>query len=135
MTSNCQLFHSLSYDDAEAGLAFLAAVGFTERVVHRDPTDPSVVVHAELAWRQTGGVMCGSNRGRTDSTDFTDVVGQSRCYCVVETDADVDRVHAAALDAGATSLRAPEDQDYGGRTCLVQDAEGNQWSFGSYAGE
>lgn len=135
MTANCQLFHSLSFDDAEAGIAFLTAAGFTERVVHRDPADPSVVVHAEFAWRQTGGVMFGSNRGRTDTADFTDAVGQARCYCVVETDADVDRVHAATVGVGATSIRAPEGQDYGGRTCVVRDVEGNLWSFGSYRGE
>lgn len=135
MTSSSQLFHSLAFDDVEAGIAFLTAVGFTQRALHRDPDDASVVVHAEFAWRDNGGVMFGSNRGRTDNSSFTDEVGHARCYCVVETDADVDRVHSAALGAGATSLQAPMNPDYGGRTCTVRDPEGNQWSFGTYAGE
>ncbi len=127
-----QLFHSLSFRDADAGIAFLTALGFVTREVHRDPDDDTVVVHAELTWRETGGVMCGTDRGRTEG--WTDSVGRSRCYCVVESDADVDRVHAAALAAGGTSVQAPSDADYGGRTCAVADAEGNQWSFGSYGG-
>jgi uncharacterized glyoxalase superfamily protein PhnB len=53
---------------------------------------------------------------------------------VVATDADVDDVYARALAAGATEALAPADQDYGGRSATVRDAEGNQWSFGSYAG-
>jgi PhnB protein len=40
---------------------------------------------------------------------------------------DVDDVYAKALDAGATSLREPEDQFYGDRSAGVRDAAGNQW--------
>jgi PhnB protein len=40
---------------------------------------------------------------------------------------DVDSAYAAALAAGATSLRPPEDQVYGDRSAGVLDAEGNQW--------
>lgn len=132
--TTCQLFHSLSFRDADAGMAFLTAVGFERRAVHRDPADATVVVHAEFSWREVGGVMFGSDRGRTGE-GWTDSVGHSRCYCVVESDDDVDRVYAAALAAGAASLVAPTNPDYGGRTCAVTDTEGNQWSFGSYTGE
>ncbi len=40
---------------------------------------------------------------------------------------DVDAAYAAALAAGATSLRPPEDQPYGDRSAGVVDPEGNQW--------
>ncbi len=40
---------------------------------------------------------------------------------------DVDAVYQRALQAGATSVRAPEDQFYGDRTGGVQDSFGNQW--------
>ncbi|MGH3448870.1 MAG: VOC family protein [Nocardioidaceae bacterium] len=46
----------------------------------------------------------------------------------------VDAVFAQALAAGATAVREPTDQDYGGRNCVLRDPEGNQWSFGSYHG-
>ena len=130
------LSHSLPFDDADAAMEFLRAVGFREAAVHRD--DSGAVVHAEYLWRDTGGVMFGSAvraRGETaEGTDWVRSSGHGQCYCVVETDEDVDRVHAAALSAGATSVQEPNDPDYGGRTCTVRDAEGNQWSFGSYPG-
>lgn len=40
---------------------------------------------------------------------------------------DVDAAYARALEAGGTSLRAPEDQFYGDRSAGVVDAFGNQW--------
>lgn len=39
---------------------------------------------------------------------------------------DVDATYARALEAGATSLRAPEEQPYG-RSAGVRDASGNRW--------
>jgi uncharacterized glyoxalase superfamily protein PhnB len=129
-----QLFLSMTYSDAEAGMAFLRAVGFTEALVVRSSDDPSVVEHAQFDWRDHGGVMFGSaDRPRRDR--FPISPGQARCYCVVAADADVDAVHAAALAAGGSSVIEPVDEDYGGRGCAVSDPEGNLWSFGSYAGE
>ncbi len=40
---------------------------------------------------------------------------------------DTDAVYARALAAGASSLRAPEDQFYGDRSGGVKDAWGNVW--------
>jgi len=129
------LFHSLQYDDVEAGMDFLRAVGFTEAVVYRD--DSGAVVHAQFDWRDTGGVMFGSVRRADDGEreGWLRSSGHGQCYCVVETDDDVRRVHEAALAAGATSVQAPTAPDYGGLTCAVRDPEGNQWSFGTYPGE
>jgi Uncharacterized protein conserved in bacteria len=42
---------------------------------------------------------------------------------------DVDAAVASAVAAGATVLRAPEDQFYGDRAALVADPFGHQWSF------
>jgi uncharacterized glyoxalase superfamily protein PhnB len=39
---------------------------------------------------------------------------------------DADASYARAVEAGATSLRAPEDQPYG-RSAGVRDASGNHW--------
>lgn len=131
--TDCTLFHTLTFADVQRGIAFLEAVGFRKAAVYTDENDPSIVVHAQYDWRDTGGVMFGSPRER--ESGWQDSVGHAQCYCVVETDEEVDRVHAAALAAGATSLQEPVDQDYGGRGCAVRDHEGNQWSFGSYRGE
>ncbi|NNG35319.1 VOC family protein [Nakamurella aerolata] len=153
--SNRTLFHVLAYADVNRGIAFLEAVGFTRAAIYTDGDGAdAVVVHAQYNWRDTGGVMFGQQRPRTtdtgdtadtadtadpagtpDTAGFVDGVGRAQCYCVVETDADVDRVHAAAIAAGGRSVQAPNNPDYGGRECTVRDAEGNQWSFGTYQGE
>ena len=43
--------------------------------------------------------------------------------------ADVDAAVAQAESAGATVLRAPEDQFYGDRAAVVADPWGHQWSL------
>jgi uncharacterized glyoxalase superfamily protein PhnB len=128
MTS-ATLFHSLSFHDPARAMTFLEAVGFTRASVYTDEQDPSRVLHAQYDWGGHGGVMFGSASPGSDSA------GHGSCYCVVDSDGEVDAVHARALAAGGTSVRPPEDQSYGGRACTVGDPEGNQWSFGSYRGE
>jgi uncharacterized glyoxalase superfamily protein PhnB len=40
---------------------------------------------------------------------------------------DVGDVYRAAIQAGATSIREPEDMFYGDRSGGVADSQGNQW--------
>lgn len=133
-TTKPQLFHSLTYADADKGLAFLAALGFEQILVVRNDDDPSRVEHAELRWRDSGGIMLGSIR-HAGPHKIPDTAGQARCYLVVETDADVDAIYDKALANGATTIEDPADQPYGGRVATVADPEGNHWSVGSYSGE
>ena len=51
------MWTSMAFRDAEAMIGWLKAVGFQERAVYRDDTDPGTVVHAELVWPRGGGVM------------------------------------------------------------------------------
>jgi uncharacterized glyoxalase superfamily protein PhnB len=44
---------------------------------------------------------------------------------------DVDAAYKRALQAGAKSLREPQDQFYGDRTGGVADDQGNQWWIGT----
>ena len=126
------IFHSLSYDDAPAAIEFLStAFGFVPHGVH--PDDTGRIMHAQLDWPPGGAIMLGSSRRHDEQ--WVDSVGRSQCYCVTETDEDVDALYERAVAAGATVVRKPEDQDYGGRGCTLRDPEGNQWSFGSYRGE
>ena len=46
-----QLYACLRYHDAEAVISFVTALGFTERLVVRDESDPSLVQHAQFRWR------------------------------------------------------------------------------------
>jgi uncharacterized glyoxalase superfamily protein PhnB len=47
---------------------------------------------------------------------------------------DVDAAYARALEAGAASIYAPMDQEYGDRDCGVRDLSGNVWYIGSALG-
>ena len=127
------VWHSLSYRDAPAALKFLAdAFGFVEKAAYYDEDDSSIVMHAQMDWPPGGGIMFGSSP-RPDA--MTDPTGYSSAYCVVESVADVDPLFERATAAGAEVVRPPADQGYGGRNFIVKDPEGNQWSFGDYAGE
>ncbi len=42
---------------------------------------------------------------------------------------DVDAVFARAVNAGATPLQPPADQEYGARSATVVDASGNRWAI------
>lgn len=46
---------------------------------------------------------------------------------------DVDAHHRRAVEHGAEIVMEPTDQDYGSRDYMARDAEGNVWSFGTYA--
>lgn len=120
------LWLALRFRDADTMIGWLTAIGFTEHQVFRDEDDPTTVQHAEMLWPGGGGIMFGSHR---DSEDWPASPGTGAAYLVTD---DPDGVHRAAIDAGATSLYAPRDEDYGGRAAGVVDPEGNLWSFGSY---
>ena len=47
---------------------------------------------------------------------------------------DCDAVYAKALAAGAKSLAAPENKEYGDRNAGVEDACGNHWYIGTHLG-
>jgi PhnB protein len=48
---------------------------------------------------------------------------------------DCDATYARALQAGATSIAEPADQDYGERNARVKDASGNFWYIATYKGD
>ncbi len=45
---------------------------------------------------------------------------------------DIDATHKAALDAGATEVRAPENQFYGDRDGFIIDPFGHGWTIASH---
>jgi uncharacterized glyoxalase superfamily protein PhnB len=46
--------------------------------------------------------------------------------------ANVDAVYDRAVASGATSLRAPADQEYGDRDASIRDPYGNNWYIGTH---
>lgn len=126
------LFPAFRVTDADATIDLLLALGFTERLVVRDPDDASIVHHAELAWGDRGGLMLGSLRGDGSGLDQP---GTASMYIVVDDDDDVDRLHAVAVERGLRVVQEPIDRDHGGRETGFLDADGNRLSIGSYPGQ
>lgn len=47
---------------------------------------------------------------------------------------DCDAVYQRAIDAGATSMREPQDEAFGDRTAGVRDPFGNHWGLATHIG-
>lgn len=120
------IFPAFQARDPRAMIDFLVAVGFEETAVYGEGER---VEHAQLDWPEGGGVMFGSHK---PDGDFTVEPGTMSCYVVT---ADPHGVHERARAAGATIERPPRETDYGAVEVGFRDPEGNQWSFGTYAGE
>ncbi|MEU6817662.1 VOC family protein [Streptomyces sp. NPDC046860] len=122
------VYPTLLYADARAAIAQLTqALGFTELAVYE--SEDGTVLHAELA-QGNGAVMLGS-KGRGGAFDGAMAgAGPTGVYVVV---ADVDAHHRRAVEHGVEILMPPTDQDYGSRDYMARDAEGNIFSFGTYA--
>jgi uncharacterized glyoxalase superfamily protein PhnB len=117
---------ALQAHDPRAVIAFLVALGFEETACYTD--EAGVVAHAQLDWPEGGGVMLGAHR---PAGPFTQQPGSTAAYVVT---ADVDAVVARAR-AARIEVPAVEERDYGSREVALRDPEGNQWTFGTYAGE
>ncbi len=122
------LWPSITCDDAVQTRAWLVALGFTEGICV-DGT-AGTIMHSELLWPEGGRLMV-STRHAKDDTTFEVPRGSTSCY-VVTADPDAVRARAQALDAEV--IREMEETDYGSRGFSIADAEGNRYSFGTYAG-
>ncbi|MFJ5830523.1 VOC family protein [Streptomyces sp. NPDC093089] len=128
MTVTPDICPALRYEDAKAAIKQLTeGFGFTERAVYEG--EDGRVVHAELAYGN-GMVMLGSKGSGTDFDKLMAGAGPVAVYVRV---ADVDEHHARAVARGVEIVVPPADQEYGSRDYTARDAEGNVWSFGTYA--
>lgn len=130
-TMNATVWTCFRARDPRAIISFLEAIGFDRGIVVDGPDGR--VEHAQLTWGPNGGVMLGSLRGDGSALDRS--AGNTAAYLVVDRDDEVDAWFRRAIEAGGTPDAEPTDQDYGGRSAGVLDAEGNSWNCGSYAGE
>lgn len=116
----------LYYKDSAAALDFLtSAFGFTEKVRMAD--ENGRVTHAEIAFGD-GVVMFGTPGDEYKSPKERG--GATHLVYVYVDDVDAHFEHAKA--AGASIVRAPEDQFYGDRSYVVTDPEGHEWSFATH---
>jgi uncharacterized glyoxalase superfamily protein PhnB len=119
----------LSYRDSKAAVRFLEeAFGFEAKLVVENE---GTVVHAQVGYGTGMVMMSDVTTGDGFLTTAADV-GKPTGGVYVVIDGDVDAHAARAEQAGATIVRPPADQDYGGREYTCRDPEGNLWSFGTY---
>jgi uncharacterized glyoxalase superfamily protein PhnB len=129
--TNPTVWAGLSYADAPAAIQFLTKTfGFVEKLVVPGGEDREIA-HAELRWPSgAGAIMLGSTRDKNDP--FYIEPGKASVYVVTD---EPDALYARAVEAGAEVVQELYDADYGSRGFTVRDPEGNQWSFGTYAGQ
>lgn len=130
-TARMSIIPALQYRDAKAAIAFLcAAFGFEKKAVYDGPDN--IVAHAELTLGN-GMIMLGSvnNSEYGKQLRRPDEIGgvTMSVYAIVP---DADAHCARAKAAGATIVREPVTQDYGGRDYTCKDSEGHLWTFGTY---
>jgi uncharacterized glyoxalase superfamily protein PhnB len=132
MPAKISVIPALQYKDAKAAIGFLCrAFGFEKDAVYETP-DGSVT-HAQLTLGN-GMVMLGSVKDSEYSKLLVRPANAGgvtmSVYVVVE---DADAHFARAKAAGATIIREPMAQDYGGRDYICKNPEGHTWTFGTYA--
>ena len=123
-----KIIPTFRYRDAPPAIDFLCdAFGFERHAVHEGPGGK--IAHAELKLGD-GMIMLGSAGADGEEDGFPLQPGGGSTYVVL--DGGIDDHHARATAAGAETLLAPRDTDYGSREYTARDPEGNLWSFGTY---
>ena len=118
----------LAVDGAAAAIDFYTAVfGAKERMRMGGPDGK--IGHAELAIGDSLIMLAD------EFPEFGNLgpktIGGSPVMIAIYVE-DVDAVFARALEAGATELRAIEDQFYGDRTGQIEDPFGHRWSVATH---
>jgi PhnB protein len=73
-------------------------------------------------------VRIGDSIVMVSGTDFREAT-EAFLYLYLE---DTDTAYRRALEAGATSLEAPQDMFYGDRRAMVKDPSGNVWQIATH---
>jgi len=116
----------LSYRDAGSALEWLQKIGF--EITTKDEAADGRINHAELRLGEAA-IMVASFDAEYEIAPLRGRSTGSGTYLVLD---DVQGVYEKAVAAGATSVFAPEQTEWGSWRARVLDTEGHEWSFGSY---
>ena len=125
------IWTAIAATDAPALIRFLVdVVGFERQIVVEDG---GVIVHSQLRWPE-GGIVQVSTVARHDGVYSDRPVGAASTYVIT---ADPEAVYRRCVAAGVEIIDTPRSTEYDpeGLVFGMRDAEGNLWSFGTYAGE
>lgn len=118
------------YRDAQAAIEWLGrAFGF--ETIMSFPDEDGGVAHAELRLGEAAIVVFSDREGYQRPPRKGDTMGFGVYLCVTEP-ADVDAVHARALEAGATEVWKPGATEWGNYRCRILDPEGFEWTFSTH---
>lgn len=119
-----------AYRDAPAALGWLRKVlGF--ETVFEVPDDKGGIAHSELRSGDAAIVVFSDHDGYDRPAIKGETTGHGG-YLSVAAESDVDAVHAAALDVGATVVWTPELTEWGNYRCRILDPEGFEWTVGTH---
>jgi uncharacterized glyoxalase superfamily protein PhnB len=134
----------LSYEDAAAALDWLcAAFGFAEDRSLRHTDANGVVGHAEIARDGARVMLATPNADYRSPRHHRETCEDAARWLdnpwvidgvFVEVD-DIAAHYDAAVAAGATILREPDEPGIGFRIYTAEDPEGHRWMFGQRTGE
>lgn len=94
---------------------------FNAEVKDKIANDDGTIMHAEL--------KIGSSMVMMGEPEEKDSLMPGSLYVYVD---NVDETYKKALEAGAKSIREPEDQFYGDRNAGVKDSSGNIWFIATH---
>jgi PhnB protein len=118
----------LILNDAAKAIAFYKqAFGAAERLCMKEPNGR--VAHAEIV---IGNCCIMMSDERPDIGAYSPGHYGGSPISLMFYTADCDTMYRQALQAGAKSVREPEDQFYGDRTAGVTDPFGYQWWIGTH---
>jgi uncharacterized glyoxalase superfamily protein PhnB len=124
------LSNYLGYRDAPAAIIWLGqAFGFEPLM--QFPDDHGGIAHAELRMGEAVVIVFSDRDGYERPPRKGDTMGVG-AYLTVAEKADVDKIHASAIEVGATEVWAPQSTEWGNYRCRVLDPEGFEWTFGTY---
>ncbi|MFC0628661.1 VOC family protein [Kribbella deserti] len=131
MTENATTISTYyGYRDAAAAIDWLGrAFGFETTM--RFPEEEGPVAHAELRLGDAAIVVFSDLDGYERPPRKGETCGFGT-YLTVADRGEVDKVHARAVEAGATSVWTPDDTEWGNYRCRVLDPEGFEWTFGTH---
>lgn len=118
---------SVVSDDARSLRGWLIGLGFTEDLLVPGE-GAGLIHHCQLDWPEGGRILLSSTGERTTPCR----PGTSSLHVVT---ADPDAVFSKARALGATIVHGLVNQtDYPSREFTIADADGNFWTFATFAG-
>lgn len=130
MTTEAALHAYFGYRDANAAIEWLSET-FGFETTMSFPDEKGGVAHSEHRLGDAVIIVFSDHDGYERAPRKGDTAGHGT-YITVPEQADVQRIYAKAIGAGATGIWRPDTTEWGNYRCRVTDPEGFEWTFGTH---